>query len=179
LPILAAAGAIIVAVGGAIAYFGFWRKSEPPQGLMAIAKVIPQEAHLVMAFNTESRPWQQLSQFGTPESQKLLNQTIQQSPLHRLMEQSQADFDRDVKPWLGGDIVTALVPDPENPSSPAATLVVATVTNRKQAEEFLQQYRAALAAQGANFTAKEYQNFGYFESPTRDPSVFVITASHW
>jgi hypothetical protein len=56
LPLLAAAGAMIVAVGGAIAYFGFWRQPEPVQGLIAIAKVVPQEAHLLIAFNTESRP---------------------------------------------------------------------------------------------------------------------------
>ncbi|AFY69961.1 hypothetical protein Pse7367_1673 [Thalassoporum mexicanum PCC 7367] len=177
LPILAAAGAAVVAIGGAIAYFGFWRKPEPIQGLMAIAKVIPQEAHLLIAFNTESRPWQKLSQFGTPESQKLFSQTMEQSPLHRLLEQSQADFDRDVKPWLGGDIVTALVPDPENPNNPPGTLVVTTVTNHNQAAEFLGQYRSALAAQGANFTTKEYKGAAYFEATTRDPNVFVITAS--
>jgi hypothetical protein len=87
---------------------------------------------------------------------------MEQSPLYRLMEQSQADFDRDIKPWLGGDIVTALVPDPENPTNPAATLVVTTVTDHKRAADFLQQYRSALAAQGADFTAKEYQGAGVF-----------------
>jgi hypothetical protein len=167
--------AAAMVAGGAAGYFLLVR-SQKTEGIMAIATIIPQDAQVAIAFNAKPEPWKKLGQFGTPESQKLLNDTMQQSPLGILLSQSKTDFSKDVQPWLGGDAVTALVPNPQKPNSPPGTLVIASTKDSSQSDAFLVKYRDALTKQGAKFAPKEYKDLRYFESPTREPGRSVVTA---
>ncbi len=168
--------AAIVAAGAGAAYYFLIFKQNQPVGLIGTASAIPQNAQVVMSFNTKPEPWQKLSQFGTPESQKLLSQGLTQSPLNALLTQSKTSFSEDVQPWLGGNVVTALVPAVQKPSNPAATLVIANTRDASKSSVFLTKYRDALTQQGAKFTQKEYKEFKYYESPTKEPGRSVITA---
>ncbi|CAN1210757.1 DUF3352 domain-containing protein [Tumidithrix helvetica PCC 7403] len=175
-PLFVAIGAAIATVGAGAAVFFVWQKSQVPTGVIGTASAIPQEAQVVMAFNTTSEPWQKLVQFGTPDSQKLLSEGMEKSPLNSLLVQSKTDFSRDVQPWLKGHVITALIADPQKPNAPPATLVIAPTSDRAKSDLFLTKYRDALTQQGAKFTPKEYKEFKYYESPTRDPNNSVITA---
>ena len=168
--------AAALVAGGAIGYFVLSR-SPKSNGITGIATVIPQDAQVVIAFNTKPEYWQKLNQFGTPESQKLLSTSMQQSPLGILLSQSKTDFGKDVQPWLGGNAITALVPNPQKPNSPGGTLVIASTNDSNQSDAFLQKYRDALTKQGAKFAPKEYKDLRYFESPTREPGRSVVTAN--
>jgi hypothetical protein len=170
-----AIGATVAAAGSVGAFF-WWQRSQVATGVIGTAAVIPQEAQVVMAFNTTSEPWQKLAQFGTPDSQKLLSEGMEKSPLNSLLVQSKTDFNRDVQPWLKGHVITALIGDPQKPSAPPATLIVAPTSDRAKSDLFLTKYRDALTQQGAKFSQKEYKEFKYYESPTRDPNNSVITA---
>lgn len=169
------AAAIATVAGGA--YFYFSQRSLASQGIFGVAAAIPQEAKVVMAFNTKSEPWNKLAQFGTPASQKLIGDGITKSPLNSLLVQSKTEYSRDVQPWLeGGYIVTALVQNAAQPQAPAATLVIAPTRDRAKSDAFLAKYREALIQQGAKFNAKQYKDVTYYESPTRDPNNSVVTA---
>jgi hypothetical protein len=169
------AAAIAAVAGGA--YFYFSQRSLATQGILGVAAAIPQEAKVVMAFNTKSEPWNKLAQFGTPASQKLIGEGITKSPLNSLLVQSKTEYTRDVQPWLeGGYIITALVQNAAQPQAPAATLVIAPTRDRAKSDAFLTKYREALIQQGAKFNAKQYKDVTYYESPTRDPNNSVVTA---
>lgn len=176
-PVLLIGGlsAAAMAAGGAAGYF-FLTRSQSTDSITGIATVIPQDAQVAIAVNTKPEPWQKLSQFGTPESQKLLKDSMQQSPLGILLSQSQTDFNKDVQPWLGGEAVTALVGDPQKPNSPPGTLVIVSTNDSSLSDAFLVKYRNALTKQGAKFSPKEYKDLRYFESPTREPGRSVVTA---
>ncbi|WP_019499804.1 DUF3352 domain-containing protein [Pseudanabaena sp. PCC 6802] len=176
-PVLLIGGisAAAMAAGSVAGYF-FLTRSQNTDSITGIATVIPQDAQVAIAFNTKREPWQKLNQFGTPESQKLLKDSMQQSPLGVLLSQSQTDFSKDVQPWLGGEAVMALVSDPQKPNSPPGTLVIASTNDSSQSEAFLAKYRNALTKQGAKFSPKEYKDLRYFESPTRERGRTVVTA---
>jgi hypothetical protein len=168
--------AVIAAVAGG-AYFYLSQRSLASQGILGVAAAIPQEAKVVIAFNTKSEPWNKLAQFGTPASQKLIGDGITKSPLNSLLVQSKTEYSRDVQPWLeGGYIITALVQNTAQPQAPAATLVIAPTRDRAKSDAFLVKYREALIQQGAKFNSKQYKDVTYYESPTRDPNNSVVTA---
>lgn len=169
-------GAAVIAAGAGGAYFYFTQKAQAIKGILGAAAAIPQEAQVVMAFNTKADPWNKLAQFGTPASQKLISEGLTKSPLNSLLVQSKTEYSRDVQPWLEGYIITALVPNAAQPQAPAATLVIAPTRDRSKSDAFLSKYRGALAQQGAKFTAKQYKDVTYYESPTRDPNNSVVTA---
>jgi hypothetical protein len=169
-------GAAVIAAGAGGAYFYFSQRAQSIKGLLGAAAAIPQEAQVVMAFNTKSEPWNKLAQFGTPASQKLIGEGLTKSPLNSLLVQSKTEYSRDVQPWLEGYIITALVPNAAQPQAPAATLVIAPTRDRSKSEAFLSKYRGALTQQGAKFTAKQYKDVTYYESPTKDPNNSVVTA---
>ncbi len=169
-------GAAVIAVVGGSAYFYFVQRSQAIKGILGAAAVIPQEAQVVMAFNTKADPWNKLAQFGTPASQKLIGEGITKSPLNSLLVQSKTEYSRDVQPWLEGYIMTALVPNAAQPQAPAATLVIAPTRDRSKSDAFLLKYREALTQQGARFTSKQYKDVTYYESPSRDPNNSVVTA---
>jgi hypothetical protein len=169
-------GAAVIAAGSGGAYFYVTQRSQSIKGILGTAAAIPQEAQVVMAFSTKSEPWNKLAQFGTPASQKLIGDGLTKSPLNSLLVQSKTEYSRDVQPWLEGYIITALVPNAAKPQAPAATLIIAPTRDRSKSEAFLAKYRGALAQQGAKFTATQYKDVTYYESPTRDPNNSVVTA---
>ncbi|MCA6516235.1 MAG: DUF3352 domain-containing protein, partial [Chitinophagaceae bacterium] len=169
-------GAAVIAAGAGGAYFYFNQRAQSIKGLLGAAEAIPQEAQVVMAFNAKSEPWNKLAQFGTAASQKLIGEGLTKSPLNSLLVQSKTEYSRDVQPWLEGYIITALVPNAAQPQAPAATLVIAPTSDRSKSEAFLSKYRGALIQQGAKFTAKQYKDVTYYESPTKDPNNSVVTA---
>ncbi|MFN7717011.1 MAG: DUF3352 domain-containing protein [Pseudanabaenaceae cyanobacterium] len=173
---LAAGGVALVGVLGGVAAYWWLQRSQSARGLMGLASAIPQEAQVVMAFNTTSEPWQKLGQFGTPSSQKLLGESLDKSPFNAILKQSKMEFTKDVQPWLDGMVVSALVSDPLQPANVPATMVIAATKDRGKSETFLNQYRGALTQQGAKFTPQQYKDVTYYESPTRDPNSKVITA---
>jgi hypothetical protein len=167
----------VIATGLALGVAGFvlWRRaSQEEGGVAAIAQILPKEAQVVLAFNTDEGEWQKLGQFGTPASRRVIAQGIAQSPLSLLLKQGRMDFDQDVQPWIGDRILTALVPTGQNFP---ATLIIAQTKDKAKSDLFLSKYRDVLTIQGANFSEKEYEGFKYWQSPSSDASNDIVTAS--
>ncbi len=167
----------VVAVGLAVGTvtFMWWRHTaHEERGFAAIAQIMPQQAQVVLAFNTDEAEWQKLGQFGTPASRRVIAQGIAQSPLSLLIKQGRMDFAQDVQPWLGDRLLTALVPVGQ---STPATLIIAQTRNKAKSDLFLSKYRDALTIQGANFQEKEYDGLKYWESPSAHANSKIVTAS--
>ena len=171
-----AIGTAVVAAGLGGAYLYFTQRSQSIKGMLGAVAAIPQEAQVVMAFNTKSEPWNKLAQFGTPASQKLISDGLNKSPLNSLLVQSKTEYGRDVQPWLEGYVITALVPNKAQPQAPAATLVIAPTRDSGKSNAFLVKYRDALTQQGAKFTPSIYKDVTYYESPSASPNNSVVTA---
>ncbi|MFZ4557911.1 MAG: DUF3352 domain-containing protein [Pseudanabaena sp.] len=165
---------VVAGIGGAYLYFS--QRSQSIKGMLGAVAAIPQEAQVVMAFNTKAEPWNKLAQFGTPASQKLISDGLNKSPLNSLLIQSKTEYGRDVQPWLEGYIITALVPNKALPQAPAATLVIAPTRDSGKSNAFLVKYRDALTQQGAKFTPSIYKDVTYYESPSASPNNSVVTA---
>ena len=171
-----AIGTAVVATGIGGAYLYFTQRAQSIRGMLGAVAAIPQEAQVVMAFNTKSEPWNKLAQFGTPASQKLIGDGLNKSPLNSLLVQSKTEYSRDVQPWLEGYVITALVPNKAQPQAPAATLVIAPTRDSGKSNAFLVKYRDALTQQGAKFTPSIYKDVTYYESPSASPNNSVVTA---
>ena len=171
-----AIGTAVVATGIGGAYLYFSQRAQSIKGMLGAVAAIPQEAQVVMAFNTKSEPWNKLAQFGTPASQKLIGDGLNKSPLNSLLVQSKTEYSRDVQPWLEGYVITALVPNKAQPQAPAATLVIAPTRDSGKSNAFLVKYRDALTQQGAKFTPSIYKDVTYYESPSASPNNSVVTA---
>jgi hypothetical protein len=171
-----AIGTAVVATGIGGAYLYFSQRAQSIKGMLGAVAAIPQEAQVVMAFNTKSEPWNKLAQFGTPASQKLISDGLNKSPLNSLLVQSKTEYSRDVQPWLEGYVITALVPNKAQPQAPAATLVIAPTRDSGKSNAFLVKYRDALTQQGAKFTPSIYKDVTYYESPSASPNNSVVTA---
>ncbi|MBE9122315.1 DUF3352 domain-containing protein [Tychonema sp. LEGE 07199] len=145
--------AAAVAAGSAAVYFYFQGLSQQISNPQESAKVVPDEATMAAFISPNPQALAQLQQFGTPGAQKLVDQGLK-----AFQEQSlagtQIDFDRDLKPWLGGVMVALLPPDAEAKTDPPELLVVVSVKNKISAWNFANKLKSQ---QGATIQETEYK----------------------
>ena len=111
-PLLATA--VVVASGvGAYVYFrgGFGDTTSP----LASAKIVPDEAIIATYISPNSPAWAQLQKFGTPEAQTLVNKSLQDFNKQALTE-SNIDYKKDLKYWVGGVMIAVLPPNLTKPT---------------------------------------------------------------
>lgn len=116
LPVL---GAVVVAAGGAGAYFYFTNTANQAttttaSARLSVASVVPREAILLVAINTDGKALDQLNQLASPELKKLFDKPF--AKVQKDLSNQEIDFARDIQPWAGGQVVFAVLP----PSKPTA-----------------------------------------------------------
>ncbi|MEG5060792.1 DUF3352 domain-containing protein [Microcoleus sp. A2-C5] len=145
--------ASIVAAGSAAVYFYFQGLSQQVSNPQESAKVIPDEATMAAFISPNPQALSQLQQFGTQGAQKLVGQGLK-----TFQEQSlagtQIDFERDLKPWLGGVMVALLPPDAGATTEAPKLLVVVSVKNKISAWNFANKLKSQ---QGATIQETEYK----------------------
>ncbi|EGK88876.1 DUF3352 domain-containing protein [Microcoleus vaginatus PCC 9802] len=148
-----------VAAGSAAVYFYFQGLSQQVSNPQDSAKVVPDEAMMAAFISPNPQALAQLQRFGTPGAQKLLGQGLK-----GFQEQSlagtQIDFDRDLKPWLGGVMVALLPPDAATNTQPPKLLVVVSVKNKISAWNFANKLKSQ---PGATTQESEYKGIKIFE----------------
>ncbi len=110
----ALATAVVVASGvAAYVYFrgGLGDSASP----LASAKIVPDEALMASFISPDSQAWTQLQKFGTKEAQNLVNKGLQDFNKQTLAE-SNIDYEKDLKPWVGGVMVAVLPPNSAKPT---------------------------------------------------------------
>ena len=145
--------ASIVAAGSAAVYFYFQGLSQKVSNPQDSAKVVPDEAMMAAFISPNPQALSELQRFGTPGAQKLVGmglKTFQEQSLAG----TQIDFDRDLKPWLGGVMVALLPPDAAAKTEPPKLLVVVSVKNKISAWNFANKLKSQ---PGATTQETEYK----------------------
>ena len=111
-PLLATA-AVVASGVAAYVYFrgGFGDNASP----LASAKIIPDEALMASFISPDSQAWAQLQKFGTPEARNLVDKGLQDFNKQTLAE-SNIDYEKDLKPWIGGVMIAVLPPNLTKPT---------------------------------------------------------------
>ncbi len=114
-PIALTAVAAVAAIG-AVAYWIVARNARlalVPAG----SETIPQAAIATVSISSDPDEWQQLRQYGTPESQALVDDGLNQLG-ERLLADNGIDYRRDIAPWVGPEVTVAFFPPPEFEATP-------------------------------------------------------------
>ncbi|MEG4167052.1 MULTISPECIES: DUF3352 domain-containing protein [unclassified Microcoleus] len=151
--------ASIAAAGSAAVYFYFQGLSQQVSNPQDSAKVVPDEAMMAAFISPNPQALAELQRFGTSGAQKLVGQGLK-----TFQEQSlagtQIDFDRDLKPWLGGVMVAFLPPDAVTNTEPPKLLVVVSVKNKISAWNFANKLKSQ---PGATTQETEYKGVKIYE----------------
>ncbi len=113
--LIPAVGAAVVVAGGAIAYLYFNGAFGGASNPLASAKVVPDEALMATFISTDSQAWSQLQQFGTPDAQRLVEKGLQDFN-QQILTQSNIDYQKDLKPWVGSVMFAVLPSSPIKPT---------------------------------------------------------------
>jgi hypothetical protein len=163
LPLAAAVG---LTAGGGAAYWFFTRQTVGPAELPVGAEVIPQDALMTISVATDPGQWQQLREFGTPQSQAALNKNLADWR-DRLLTANGLDYEKDVQPWVGREVTLALLSPPSPAATPPSnlpvpvsqqqvTVMVLPVQNPDRAKQILQQPRTPA---GGTLVERTYKGF--------------------
>ncbi len=109
----ALATAVVVASG--VASYVYFRGGGDSASPLASAKIVPDEAIAASFISPDSKAWAQLQKFGTKEAQDLVNKGLQDFNKQALTE-SNIDYEKDLKPWVGGVMIAVLPPNPTKPT---------------------------------------------------------------
>jgi Protein of unknown function (DUF3352) len=137
--LLAVGAAALIVVGGGVGYWLLSRRSEVET--QTGAKIVPQDAVMTVSVSTNSRQWQQLRQYGTPDSQKLLRDRLEE--LSQVLSDTGYDYQKDIQPWIADEATIAFLPFPEakpdapplKPGQPQSVVLVLPVANRNAARK--------------------------------------------
>ena len=147
------AATIVIAAGSAGAYFYIQSLTNKVSNPQDSAKVVPDKAMMVAFISPNPKALSQLQQFGTPGAQKLVGENLKTFQDQSLAG-TQIDFDKDLKPWLGGVMVALLPPDGEAKTEPPKLLLVVSVKNQISAWNFANKLKSQ---QGAKIQESEYK----------------------
>jgi hypothetical protein len=154
--LLAVGAATLIVLGGGVTYWLFSRGSEIET--QTGAKIVPQDAVMTVSVSTNPRQWQQLRQYGTPESQTLLNDRLK--TLNQILLDTGYDYQKDIQPWIADEATIAFLPFPEakpdapplEPGQPESVVVVLPVANRNAARKLWEK-----SAQSAPWKERKYK----------------------
>lgn len=145
-------------IGGAVA-LSLLNRRPTLAGMPTGAEIIPQEAVMTLSFSTDKGQWQQLRRFGTPETQASLDKKLAQLR-DRLLIANGLNYQRDIQPWVGGEITAAFLSpiadkakastekqvqpyDPQALAAEQSTVMVLPIANPEKAQQLLAKPRVA------------------------------------
>ena len=138
--LLTLGGAALLVVGGTLAFF-LLRGSDDKAGPLPLgAKVVPRDVMLSVTLNTEGGKWQQVAQFGTTDTQKTLQDQLQQLEKD-VLEPNGLSYTANIQPWAANQLTMALLPptvDSVEEQSQQATIWVVPIRDQGQFEKVFQ-----------------------------------------
>ena len=119
LPILATS----LLIGGGIAAYWLLIGSQKLARLPLGANIIPQDAVLTVSVSTEPSKWQQLREFGTPQTQAIVDDYLIELR-DRFLTDNSYNYQKDIQPWVGKEVTLAVVSPQASPAAPAMVIVL-------------------------------------------------------
>lgn len=111
---LGAAGLLIG--GGAATYLVLTQQSRLSGDMPVGANIIPQDALLTVSLSTDSGQWQQLREFGTPQTQAELDKNLVELR-DRFLTANGYNYQQDIQPWVGKKVTIAFLPSQSKPTT--------------------------------------------------------------
>ncbi|BAY44142.1 hypothetical protein SAMD00079811_17370 [Scytonema sp. HK-05] len=149
---LSSAGLLIGA--GSAAYWVLTQGNLFSKDLLPGANIIPQNALVAVSLTTDPGQWEKLREFGTKETQSLLDKNLVQLR-DRFLTNHGYDFQKDISPWVGDQVTIAIVAPnaSKTTSKPVATggeattneqsmVMILPVKNLQRASSILAQPKA-------------------------------------
>ncbi|GAC1461697.1 MAG: DUF3352 domain-containing protein [Chamaesiphon sp.] len=131
-PIISAA---VVVAGGVAAYLYFNGSLGDATSPLSSAKVVPNEALMAGSISTDTKSWSQLRQFGSPETQTLIGQGLDEFK-NKIFTELKIDYEKDVKPWLGNIMFAVLPSSTSNQTQKTSVLTVVGIKDKVSALNF-------------------------------------------
>ncbi|MDX2231851.1 MAG: DUF3352 domain-containing protein [Leptolyngbyaceae cyanobacterium bins.349] len=175
-PLLLTLGtAAALVAGGGAAYWYFSQPKASPGDLLLGADVIPQSALMAVSVTTDPGQWQQLRQFGTPQSQQAFDQNLAQLR-DRLLTANGFDYQRDIQPWVGEEVTFAFLGASAPFTAPPGTtqqpvVVVLPIRDALKAKQVLETPRPG----AAKLSDRTYKGFQIKESQGTNNQSFSAT----
>ncbi|MCT7979292.1 DUF3352 domain-containing protein [Laspinema olomoucense] len=183
-----AAVAAVLLLGGAITAFWAIAQKRPLPEIPVGAELIPEDALMTLSLTTNAGQWQRMREFGTPESQKLLDNYLVQLR-DRYLTANGFQYEKDIQPWVGSEVTLGFLPPfPVNAAgenkeevvpSPAAfsgrqsLLMVLPIANPSRAKQILE---SAQPPQGGRWVPRTYKNIEIKETQgVPDENRFSVT----
>ncbi len=164
------AATIIVAAGSAGAYFYIQSLTNKVSSPQDSARVVPDKAMMAAFISPNPQALSQLQRFGTPGAQKLVSENLKTFQ-NQSLAGTQIDFEKDLKPWLGGVMVALLPPDGETKTKPLQLLLVVSVKNKISAWNFANRLKSQ---QGTKSQESEYKGVKISEITETSGNTYTI-----
>lgn len=169
-------GTAILLIGGVgvVSWLLFHRRDlvgDLPLG----AEILPQDALLTASISTDEAQWQQLREYGTPETRAALEQQLAIVNKNFLAANGY-NYERDIKPWLGDKVTIAYLPSEEatansTSSTPAAAqlsmVTILPIQDPLKAQQLLEKQNISQAAKDVKRT---YRGVTITERASNSPS---------
>jgi siroheme synthase (precorrin-2 oxidase/ferrochelatase) len=155
--LLLSLGAVVLVIGGGVT--AYWLLVQRNRSLAnAPVQLIPQDALVTASISTDPEQWQQLRQYGTPETRAALDKQLTQIR-DELLTANGYNYEKDIQPWLGKAVTIAYLGLATPPISsnqgqlpPSKTpylpdIIVLPIENSAQAKQLLEKTKAQKATQ--------------------------------
>jgi hypothetical protein len=164
--LLISLGAAVLLIGGGVAAYWLLVQRNLSQA-NAPAQLIPQDALVTASISTDSEQWQQLRQYGTPETKAALEKQLLQMR-DTLLTANGYNYEKDIQPWLGKTVMVAYLPFgaavgtvpgqvPPTGNSYLPDIIVLPIENPTQAKQLLEKTKSQKATQFFERTYKGIQ----------------------
>lgn len=149
----------IVAVGSAGAYYYFRGNLPffPGQTItpLVAAEVIPESAFASGYLSTNKKAWQQLSQYGNPQTKQDIQTRIDQWNNENFANKN-ISFEKDIQPWVDGITIALLPPRKTSPiPENVQPLMVVGIKNKVKAKQFFDKLKKQ---ENVTVETREYQD---------------------
>lgn len=127
------------------------------------AKIVPASTLVTAHISTNPSQWSQLSQFGTPTAQKIVNDGLQSFLDENINENSHnINIEKDILPWAGGAGI-AVFPSPE--TKDYQSIAIIGIKNKVKAYLFFRDFKEK---RGEKLIETKYQNISIFQLKSED-----------
>jgi len=154
----------VTASAGALIYYGGWFGKSLTPG--EAVRVIPEEAALTGFIDTEPQDWAKLSQFGTPDAQKLISKNLDNLQT-KLAKNNKISYAEDIQSWIG-NIMWAIIPN-NNSSTKSSLLLIVGIKNKLNASNMVKKLENL---PGYKNQKRNYQGETITETTTQDEIKF-------
>ena len=160
----------LVIIGGGVVYSLVSRR---PVNLSLIvgAELVPEDALMAASISTNSGQWQRLQEYGTPESQALFQDQLDEIET-TVFADSDLTYEEDIAPWVGDRITLAILPSPpieadtppEALRADRANLFILPIGNAGRLQSRVAELEGGLGLQERN-----YRGITIYEPAIEDP----------